>query len=128
MLSRTNDAAVRSRAIPAPMLNDFGPHNGGAIGVPRPSGPWHRAHTVPTVRCPAAVSAVSDANRCSAALGPLGGALTAVRHERNARYAMMSFISGLDGSSALPFKLRAKQSLTRSSISSTEPRRLRYWG
>ena len=34
-----NPAAVRIRAIPAPMLNERGPHAGGARSLPAPSGP-----------------------------------------------------------------------------------------
>src|SRR5439155_1566080 len=62
MLSRMNAAAVRARAIPAPMLYEYGPHTGGATVVPSPAAPWHLRHLVAYTRAPAAVSAGSAAD------------------------------------------------------------------
>src|ERR1051325_10230465 len=61
MLSLMNAAAVRTRAIPAPMLYEYAPHTGGATAVPSPAAPWHLTQLVAYTRAPAAVSAVRAA-------------------------------------------------------------------
>jgi len=124
MFRRMNSAAVRTRAMPAPMLYDAGPHTGGAPAVPWPPSPWHFAHVVANTRAPAAVSAVDPAHCCNRA--PAGGGPTGIPWERNARYATMSAMSRPAGSSAVPFMLRRKQSFTRYSIVSTDALRVRY--
>src|SRR6266498_1046807 len=49
-------AAVFTRAIPAPMLNECGPHSGGATAEPLPLGPWHGTQVTAKSCRPRAVS------------------------------------------------------------------------
>src|SRR2546422_440251 len=125
MFRRMKLAAVKMRAIPAPMLYDSAPQTGGAVDVPCPSEPWQLAQLAVYTPLPLAVSRVSPAHGWGAGLP---GGPTATPRERNARYATTSRIAGSSGSSGLPFMLRRKQSLMRYSMVSTILLRGRYCG
>src|SRR2546429_5618629 len=91
MLSRMNAAAVRARAIPAPMLYERAPHTGGATPVPSPSAPWHLTQLVAYPRATAVVSPVRAAHfasRLDAAAGATGTSTD--RNHRQASIAHMS--------------------------------------
>src|SRR5579864_7354768 len=125
MLATMKEAAVRTRAIPAPMLNARGPHTGGAATVPSPSDPWQRAQLTAKNLPPAAVSGFNALQRVSAGGGwyPTG-----TPRDRNARYDTMSRMSGPSVAMTLPFRLRRKHPLIRYSMVSTVPERERYCG
>src|SRR5205807_10557629 len=126
MLSRMKAAAVRTRAIPAPMLYDCAPHTGGATAVPSPYAPWHLTQLVAYTRAPATMSAVSAAHLASRL--DAGAGATGTSRDRNHRYATMSRLSGPSVASGRPFMLRRKQSLIRYWSVSTVALRARYCG
>src|SRR2546423_13618170 len=109
MLSRMNAAAVRARAIPAPMLYERAPHTGGATAVPSPSAPWHLTQLAPYTRAPAAVSAVRAAQVASRLDGAAGA--TGTSRDRNHREATKSRMSAPSVASGWPVLLRRKQAL-----------------
>src|SRR5437763_14819317 len=109
MLSRMNAAAVRARAIPAPMWYDYGPHTGGATVVPSPAAPWHLRHLVAYTRAPAAVSAVSAAQTASRL--DTGTGATGTSRDRNHRYATTSRLSAPSAASGRPFMPPRKQAV-----------------
>src|ERR1700758_435290 len=126
MLSLMKAAAVRTRAIPAPMLYEDAPHTGGATAVPSPSAPWHFTQLVAYTRAPAAVSAVRAAHLASRL--DAGAGATGTSRDRNHRYATMSRMSAPSAARGWPFMLRRKQSLMRYGSVSTVPLRARYCG
>src|SRR5207237_5278677 len=100
MLSLMNAAAVRTRAIPAPMLYECAPHTGGATAVPSPSAPWHLTQLVAYTRAPAAVSALRAAHFASRL--DMGAGATGTARDRNHRYATMSRMSAPSAGSGRP--------------------------
>src|ERR1019366_2135950 len=132
MLLRTKAAVTRRRAIPAPMLNERAPQTGGAktpgivtTGAPSPSAPWHRTHCATNTVAPRAPFGTGGGT-IESMPWPVTRWPTAMPLETHLKYDTMSRMSRLSGSSARPFMLRMRQSLIRSSISSTPPRRDRY--
>src|ERR1035437_4603612 len=127
-----NAAATRIRAIPAPMLNDCGPHNGAPevaatfVTSPSPFTPWQRAQVRRYAVLPLAVSAGSGPMESMPAPGSRRPAAEAL--ESHDIYATMSRMSSPSNASGVPFKLRRKQSLMRFSIRPTFPERERYCG
>src|SRR4051812_7412397 len=107
MLCLMNDAARSCRAIDAPMLNDFGPHNAGMGPMPAPLFPWQRAQLsvnslIPRDESPTSFgSCAMDSPRTCEPVG--------TPREMNAKYATISCISRLSGGSLDPAKLRVKQ-------------------
>src|SRR5207245_9821886 len=111
MLSRMKAAAVRTRAIPAPMLYECAPHTGGATAVPSPSAPWHLTQLVAYTRAPATVSAVSAAHLASRL--DAGAGATGTSRDRNHRYDKMSSMSEPSAASGWSFMLRLTLTMLR---------------
>src|ERR1035437_1767090 len=132
MFRRMNAAATRIRAMPAPMLNDCGPHSGApevaatVVTSPSPFTPWQRAQVRRYAVLPLAVSGGSgpmESTPAPASRRPAAEAL-----ESHDMYATMSRMSSPSNASGVPFRLRRKQSLMRFSIRPTFPERDRYCG